>query len=395
MVQAIAFFSGLALAAMYWPGQTGAAEISRWALIAVMCPALLLFTTIRITTAHRWGIALLLWATASLAWSTVFYDALNAWMQLLFMASAFVIAAEVSDLKWFYRGLGAGMLVSFAVVTMQLGGMNVAMVAPGNAAPTGLFVNSDVLGWTAAVIFVLLVAQRSRIEYALAVPTAFCLMMSDCRSAIGIAALCFLGMIWQRNRWAGASFSLLIGAEIAHRYHRIADMNSLQQRLSIWNDTLHGVTPFGHGIGSFYAAFSAYSTGMTAEGFWLDLSHAHNDALETLFELGVPGLAICGVIIALAWRYGAPAERYGLACIGGISLVGFPLHQPLTAVLFAALAGHAARGWHRLRRPQLRRGPGFHPRHGDQYDGAAVAGLTLVSAGPSLPDGTAAPDHCR
>jgi hypothetical protein len=380
---------------MYWPGQTGAAEISRWALIAIACPALLLLVKIRITTVHRWGIALLIWATASLAWSTVFYDALNAWLQLAFMACAFAIAAETADLKWFYRGLGAGMLVSFAVVIMQLGGMNVAMVAPGNAAPTGLFVNSNVLGWTAAVVFVLLIAQHSRTEYLLAVPAAFCLMMSDCRSAIGVAAACFLAIIWQRNRWAGTAFGLIIGAEIAHRYHRIADMSSMQQRLGIWHDTLTGVTPFGHGIGSFYSAFSAYSTGLTSEGFWLDLSHAHNDALEILFELGVPGLAICGIIIALAWRYGAPAERYGLACIGGTSLVGFPLHQPLTAVLFAVLAGHAARGWHLLRSPQLHRGPRFHARQYDPDHGAFVAGLTLVPAGSSLPAGAAAPDHPR
>lgn len=380
---------------MYWPGQTGAAEISRWALIAVMCPALLFFVKVRLTPAHKWGIAFLIWATLSLAWSTVFDDALNAWLQLVFMACAFVIAAELSDLKWFYRGLGAGMLISFAVVIMQLGNMNPVMVAPGNAAPTGLFVNSDVLGWTAAAIFVVLIAQGSRFDYVLALPTAFCLMMSDCRSAIGVAALCFVGIVWQRSRWLGAGSMVFIGTEIAHRYHRIADMSSLQQRLGIWNDTIHGVTPLGHGIGSFYAAFSAYSTGMTPEGFWLDLSHAHNDALETMFELGVPGLVLVGIVVALACRYGQARERYGLACIGGISLVGFPLHQPLTAVMFAVMAGHAASRWHRLRHHELRRRQGFYPRHVDQYDGAAVASDALVPAGSSLPIGAVAAHHRR
>lgn len=371
---------GFALAAVTWPGQTGAKEILTWALIALVCPLLLFLVKVRLTPSHWWGIALLLWATISLLWTDVFDDGLGELAQFTFMGAAFLIAAEQNSGAALYRGLGLGMLVSFVVVILQLGGLDPVVVAPSTASPTGLFVNSNLLGWTAAAIFVVLIAQGRWFDYALSIPILFCLLMSDCRSAIGVAFLCFLGLAWQRSKWFGGPISALVAALLIHRYHRFQDMASVMQRTEIWRDTAKGLTPIGHGIGSFYSMFDAYSTGLTAEGYWLDLSHAHNDALEMVFELGVPGIVFIGIIIALAFRYGGKPEKYGLACMGILAMVGFPLHQPVTQFLFAAMAGSGARGWHRLRDAELSRNTAIQRRAKCSEFAAAFAGRAAVPA---------------
>lgn len=321
----------------------------RWALIAVMCPAMLYLIRIRPTPLHYWGAAFFVWAMASLLWSPVLDDALQEWTQFLFMAMAFVIAAEQENNVPLYRGLAIGMIFSFAVVLLQLGGLNPVVMAKGDVASTGLFVNSNILGWTAAPLLIVLLAQRCWIDYVLSIPVGFCLIMSDCRSAIGAAFICFIGLAWQRSRWVGGAIAVVAAAFVFHRIHRFDDAASLVQREDIWRDTVKGITPLGHGIGSFYSMYLAYSTGLTPQGFWVDLSHAHNDALEMFFELGLPGLILASIFIVLVLRYCGRAERYGLACLGMVGMVGFPLHQPVTQVLVAAMAGNAARDWRCLR----------------------------------------------
>lgn len=380
LVPALVFVFGIALAGITWPGQTGAKEMLSWAVAAVACPTFLFLVKIRPTPIHYWGAGLLAWASLSLLWSPVFDDALYEVMQLLFMACIFVVAAEMDSAAPLYRSLGLGMLVSFGVVILQLGGLDPVVVAPATSAPTGLFVNSNVLGWTSAVVFVLLIAQGRWFDYALSVPIGFCLVMSDCRSAIGAAFLCFVGLAWQRSRWFGGAIAASAAVLIVHRYHRFEDGASLLQRADIWRDTIKGLTPFGHGIGSFYSMFFAYSTGLSPDGYWLDLSHAHNDALELAFELGIPGLVFCGAIVTLAFKYGGKAERYGLACMGIVSMFGFPLHQPVTQILFAAMAGNAARGWHRLRHTEFIRYVATHRRNRKSIFRAALKGRSAIPA---------------
>jgi len=106
---------------------------------------------------------------------------------------------------------------------------------------------------------------------------------------------------------------------------------------------------FGTGLGTFASAYNAYEKRGGSE---MRLTHAHNDYLEYLAELGVVGAALLiGVVLYvavrafLAWRKRRNAEARGLALGGLVSLAGigvhavtdFNLHIPANMVLFTAV----------------------------------------------------------
>jgi O-antigen ligase len=105
---------------------------------------------------------------------------------------------------------------------------------------------------------------------------------------------------------------------------------------------------FGTGLGTFAAVYPAYDEG----GRTVRYSHAHNDYLEYLSELGVVGLlflfgGLAFMVISsfLIWRVRRHPEVKGLA-LGGIvavvailihSITDFNLHIPANMVLFTVI----------------------------------------------------------
>ena len=105
---------------------------------------------------------------------------------------------------------------------------------------------------------------------------------------------------------------------------------------------------FGTGLGTFGSVYSAYDEGVKD----LRLSHAHNDYLEYLSELGILGLimlfgGIAFMVVSsfLIWRVRRHPEVKGLA-LGGIvaiaailihSIADFNLHIPANMVLFSVV----------------------------------------------------------
>jgi len=105
---------------------------------------------------------------------------------------------------------------------------------------------------------------------------------------------------------------------------------------------------FGTGLGTFATVYPSYEN----NGFEMQLTHAHNDYLESLSEVGLlGGLCLIGGIlflvvkIFLTWRERHSVELKGLA-LGGIvsvvvmlfhSLTDFNLHIPANALLFTVI----------------------------------------------------------
>ena len=353
---------GFALAAMFWPGLAGAAEPSRWCFLAVAVPALLFFTTIRMTRAHWLLLGLCAWSALGLLWAPVLDDALYGCFSLALCAGVFAIAVEVEEPIWFYRGLGAGLAISSGVAVLQRFGLEPVIAQFPGSGPNGLFVNPSILGESMVVGFVVLLAYR---EWWLAAAVLPGLLMSQQRSSLIALACCVTAMLWFKKRWlAPVMFLLLLAAALAPKTMvqtegLIAAKNlmfeSLAQRVDIWRDTISGLTIFGHGIGNFYAAFPYYAARVAAEGgpSWVIATHAHNDILEIAFELGVIGLVLTLALAWCIWRQAQAPERYGLAAVAITGLAGFPLHMPFTAAVAAYLAGVAVGARHRLCRDPL------------------------------------------
>ena len=121
-----------------------------------------------------------------------------------------------------------------------------------------------------------------------------------------------------------------------------------ENRPLYWSNTIHivGNYPlFGSGFGTFASVYPAYEKALTSA----HLSHAHNDYLEYLSELGAVGLLLLlgGILFLLVnslliWRVRKHPEVKGLA-LGGIvavicilihSITDFNLHIPANMLLF-------------------------------------------------------------
>ena len=141
---------------------------------------------------------------------------------------------------------------------------------------------------------------------------------------------------------------------------RFADAASTQQvsqrdRIEIWRDTLQLISTFkwtGCGLGAFKQGFFRYQT--VAPGNTVDF--AHNDYLEIVAELGIPGSLLVALLAAwivtrtlaiVLWRRGtrnwelAVGLFASIVTLGVHSLADFNLYIPANALALAWLSGVA------------------------------------------------------
>lgn len=123
-------------------------------------------------------------------------------------------------------------------------------------------------------------------------------------------------------------------------------------RWSLWRSGWEGIVafaPFGSGPGTFQSAYQAYQPVEVVQS----VSHLHNDYLQLLFEMGLPGLfLILYFLILYVWQWfqvsviSAQFSRL-LQAAAGVSILlfllysitDFNLHTPTNVVFFAFLAG--------------------------------------------------------
>jgi O-antigen ligase len=142
---------------------------------------------------------------------------------------------------------------------------------------------------------------------------------------------------------------------VVHRFQLLPDEWEKEKgRLQVWIDSWEAVQDFtftGAGLGSFRYVFPLYRT----FGGVIYYSCAHNDYLQALIELGVPGMALIILAVALLWRRAGQIRRrlegqpdlafqhagYTAAALTVAlhSFTDFGLHMPANAALFAVVVG--------------------------------------------------------
>ena len=328
---------GFLVAIAFVPFFRNYAQCPKWAVLGVGVAYLILFTPIHPTRAHWILSAILLWAVLSLGWTPIFDDGVQGMILLLFVAGAFCLGAECDDLDPLYRGLAFGLLPSVVLMAFAhsrdlLGYLPFAITYP--ASDGGLFGNQNWAGEAAAPVLIGVAAPTATRVFLALGPFAV-LALSYCRSA-WLALIAMLAVsVWRRSRVlaVGIGLALSIGVMVLKPTEE-----SLHQRAMIWADSFDGLSVFGRGIGSYRGSVSQY--GWRLDTIALNTEHAHNDALELLYELG-PGLVGFCLLIALA--FSAPRHYRDKLVFGALlvdGLVAFPLYEPATCLLFGVVAGH-------------------------------------------------------
>lgn len=351
---------------MFWPGQAGAAEASRWALLCVAVPTALCFIQVKPNKVYYLGLAFFLWSILTILWAPVRLDSVPVMMQIAVISGSFLLGHATTNISTVYRGLGIGLGISSIFCLFQfLGYQPVVTNGEGDWHPPGLFINPNILGEISAVVLVALVFSRAWFIALLVVPS---LLLSQCRGALLGVAVC--GCIYAVQRWkwrALLAVPVVLGLLVLYTHEKNWTLHSV--RTDIWLDTIAGLTFWGNGLGSFGSIFPLHATRVDTTAV-LPV-HAHNDFLEILFELGAPGLVLfLGFIAAIAYK-SEQRERYILVALGTTALFGFPLHTPTTAFVLGIVAGYGARGWDMVRDYKLHSGPGL-------YEGGKQFAVKLV-----------------
>ena len=153
-----------------------------------------------------------------------------------------------------------------------------------------------------------------------------------------------------------AAVTIWIGMKpVAQRFGGLADLWGAESgRQQVWLDSFGAVTDFwltGSGLGSFQHVFPIYRSFGGVHSY----THAHNDYLQLLVELGAPGLLFVLWLIVSIW-IGAHRARDGLqgdaaslylhagycAAVVAIALhsfTDFSLHLPSNAALLSVVLG--------------------------------------------------------
>lgn len=314
------FFFGFLPAVAWLPFAIDPAMPVRWAVAAVIAPAILFFKGL-----HRpldgWGLVCLFCLGVGVAWSPFPESGLEDLAKLVIIACVFLVGAA-EDPEHFWRGLALGLAVSVAVAIAQLQGWHGVMQW---AIPGGLFVNKNVFAESGLVVFSAGLGMRKPWVWTIG---ASVMLLGGSKAVYGAAAIVVAMAMWRRApRLSGAILALI--AILAVGYFALGVL-SASSRLYLWTLAAPDVTLMGYGLGSFIGAYPKFE-------------HVHNEYLQLAFETGILGLALAG-LIAYLWRPASDApEQLVITGMLAVAFLAFPLHLPLTACSFAMALGWAAR----------------------------------------------------
>lgn len=344
---------GLFLALAFDPFVFQGATTPRWCYLAMALPVMVGLAPVRgITVLHPIGLLLLAWCAASLTWTSNIYDGAGQFIHLIIMALAFVLGARLDSLAEIFKGLALGLTVSSALVAIP----HSIPYSIMSTAHEGLMGNRNMLA--EATMLVALGCIVYRLWWYLPGLTP-ALYFAQSRAAMLALIAASLVWLWPRSKTGCIALAALIGTATIAAFGLRLD--TAAERIAIWQDTIPGLTWLGHGLGSYYTDFAYTAT------HW-DLAqtrpeHAHNELLETAFELGAVGIVLFAGFFALAYRWASPDHHPLLAALFAMGMVSFPLHVPVTAFLGSLLAGHAVRSGHRLHHRIGNRGVALQPGH--------------------------------
>jgi O-antigen ligase len=343
---------GFLLTALYWPGLAGAATIPKWGLLAVALPLVILKSRNeynRFTLVHLFGALFILWSAISLIWTPNRLDGLGELIKLVILAQAFVYGSRLDSLRPILIGMACGLILSSAMVLIQLVYPDVVL---HSTIHSGLFINSGALGEIAALVFIGVAYGIGNIRDGLRkwncillVCLAPSILLPQSRGSWLALIAAFTFWLWSKSKISALVLVALTAISFTYSLHIGFHVASVEQRLGLYQDAIHGLTWLGHGIGSFWTDYAPLSN--TVDIFLERPEHLHNDWLEVIFEQGAIGALAIGLL--WAWRgiacYRGRPTVGDYICLGFVSeaIVGFPLHNPCTAFLAALCLGHLAR----------------------------------------------------
>lgn len=241
----------------------------------------------------------------------------------------------------------------------------------------GFFVFEGVIGWVCAAIAMGTAAQ------------AFVLTPSDAKWA-GIAGLSLLSL---RLGWKFTASLAVVGfssaiflfehvsrihASVLHRAELVVGT------FMMWLDR----PMLGAGAGSFNYLYPQYQDaharlfpGRALYNVTLFAGAAHNEFMQAIAIFGLVGCAIGGLAVwtVIRNRESDPVATLSLVALSmfaGLSLVGFPLQNPSTAILSVVALGLVAKPWERA--------VAFDCRRFWHFVGKGDPGGTMVRGWPSL-----------
>lgn len=367
---------GAILTALYIPGIPGCALQSRWDYLAIALPLMMLVgksEPFRLTALHLLGALFVLWSAISLAWTSNLMDGAGELIELIILAMAFLYGARLENLDPIIKGMAIGLIPSAIVAVIQCFWLPDVVFRTSNTM-SGLFVNGNTLGMVAALVLVGLFAGVVKWRHAglkphalsgstpdartivLCVAPAVCLLLSQSRSALVALSLVVVApALVRRKRWLTVGIALVAGAAGAIWMVRSGwHMSTVTERIGTWRDVLPALTWRGHGLGSLWTDYAFLNT--TYDTAETRPEHLHNDWLEIVFELGLPGSLLCaGLVIAACRSRGDSTARSILAALAIGACAFFPLHLPVTGFLAALCLGHISRSGHDLRYMLARR----------------------------------------
>jgi len=335
---ALLYALGFLATSLYWPGVAGAATTPRWGAMLLIVP--LLIRDVKASPAHWWGVAFLVLALVSVAWTPDPLNAGNQMFMLLLWLALFCLGSQSDDLRPFYIGCIAGLAISSMIALWQFMGWHPVRERYVGALPSGLFINGNYLAEAAGLAMVAAVSERMWWALPVLAPS---LLLPQARGALVAVAAALAAYFWCRSRTI--SVVLLTVIAVAGGWVLIHPDPAWAERLDIWRSTVAGLTFWGHGLGSFWALYPALDL-RVAPGALPD--HAHNEFLQTAFELGVPGLVLA---LAFCVTLAGPIDtsRLVLIALAVESCFAFPLRLPATVAIGLLAAGHAVRDRYVLR----------------------------------------------
>lgn len=325
--------AALLTAVAFWPWLSAAATAPRWAFLSIVVFTVLFFKhKTRMTSAHLLLFAFIGYAIVSLCWSLVTYDALNILWKFIVLAGVFVLGSQAKSFRPVLIGAAIGMMINSAIVIAQWRGIP---VVPQIVPPAGLFMNRDMSSGAAVLVLLGLVGARLWIWVPGVLPSF--VLSSSRGSLLAIAAV---ALVWLNRRFPRAAITLAItGATGIVFWYLVHADGSVDQRVSIWLDSIRGLHWLGNGIGSYYGTFPHFA--VISNTLLERPDHAHNDVLELFYEFGVAAV-LALVFAAAAYRGRLEAERFIFIGFAVQGLFSFPLYMPVTAALFFFAAGRLA-----------------------------------------------------
>jgi O-antigen ligase len=337
MTNILSALFGLALTVAYVPGISGAATAPRWDVAALLAVAFLFMPRVRMTGSHWLGLALIGWLILTIFWSAGRLDGVDMIFKMLLAIAAFAIGSTLIAIDALFAGAAFGLAISSGFAIAQyFGFQGLPTYGHGSA---GLWFNTGRLGAVAAMVVIWVVPFPGRWPLLpLLLPG---LVLSGSRAAwlavvAGLVAIPGKTLALRILRYAAGAAAVTVFA--VHGF----DV-SIDQHHDLAMDTINALTPFGHGLGSFWETFPAHAYFFDIAAVGSRPLHPHNEWLWLAYEGGAPAFLLGSWLAWSLWSDAAQAPHRGiLAGLFVLSLCSSPFHDPGTLILGSLLAGWIA-----------------------------------------------------